>query len=416
MRFVIVSSLDALARLAAAKYLARRWPSAEFIRWDITADGALMRKHHRNGNLRFLHASPLDVTEPGHADQGAAARHDLAHHVADQASATADDELIVLLLPMGFPSEDAVAALRAPERTSESPEIRIQSVLFAVDPETVEDTLWDVSPAVEFDSRPALPAVHETPKGEPRFMPEREYCRTSGEFLAAEVAHSSSLLAVNNLDSALAPHHPEQWDRGIELIGEIAPHLTIVDATATPRRSSSTHAGMFASFDEHAAKQRRRPGSIPEYDGAAASTVVLRTSQPVDPALFHRALGTMVAGACRVRGTVHFHTDPSRTVAIEGVGPHVWLEPKEQEPTTLDYIASVLNASTAAATLPDRARRHVSLLPDGLCGCTIAITGSFLDGGQLHELLHAATGAPVDEPPSTNPCQDTPPTQTKETP
>ncbi|WP_016996043.1 hypothetical protein [Kocuria atrinae] len=40
MRFVIVSSLDALARLAAAKYLARRWPSAEFIRWDITADGA----------------------------------------------------------------------------------------------------------------------------------------------------------------------------------------------------------------------------------------------------------------------------------------------------------------------------------------------------------------------------------------
>ncbi|MEX5273889.1 hypothetical protein RF638_08060 [Kocuria sp. CPCC 205235] len=28
MRFVIVSSLDALARLAAVKYLARRWPSA----------------------------------------------------------------------------------------------------------------------------------------------------------------------------------------------------------------------------------------------------------------------------------------------------------------------------------------------------------------------------------------------------
>ena len=407
MRIVIVSSLDALARLAAAKYLARRWPSAEFIRWDITADGALMRKHHRNGNLRFLHASPLDASEAGHPDQDAAARHDLAHHVTDQTSATADDELTVLLLPMGFPSEQAVAALHSSERTPDSPEVHVQSVIFAVDPETVEDTLWDVSPAVEFDSRPELPTVHATSAREPRFIPEREYCRTAGEFLAAEVAHSSSLLAVNNLDAALAPHHADRWERGIELIGEIAPHLTIVDATATPRRSSSTHAGMFASFDEHAAKQRRRPGSIPEYDGAASSTVVLRTSQPVDPAMFHRALGTMVAGACRVRGTVHFHTDPSRTVAIEGVGPHVWLEPKEPEPMTLDYIASVLNTSTAETNLPSRPVQHISLLPDGLCGCTIAITGSFLDGGQLHELLHAATGAPMGTPST----QDTPPTQ-----
>lgn len=402
MHVVIVSSLDALARLAAAKYLARRWPSAEFIRWDVTADGALMRRHHRNGNLRFLHASPLDVTDPGHANQGAAARHDLAHHLVDQASATANDELIVLLLPMGFPSEDAIAALRSTEQTPESPEIHIQSVIFAVDPETVEDTLWDVSPAVEFDLLPTLPTIHETPAGEPRFIPEQEYCRTTGEFLAAEVAHSSSLLAIHNLDAALAPRRPEQWDRGLELLGELAPHLTVVDATATPRRSSSTHAGMFASFDEHAAKQRRRPGSIPEYDGAAASTVVLRTSQPVDPALFYRALGTLAAGACRVRGTVHFHPDPSRTVAIEGVGPHVWLEPREPEPTTLDYIAEVLNASTAEGTLPDRPSQHISLLPDGLCGCTIAITGSFLDGGQLHELLHAATGTPADTPSSTD--------------
>ena len=46
MRFVIVSSLDALARLAAAKYLARRWPSAEFIRWDITADGFTWMAHN----------------------------------------------------------------------------------------------------------------------------------------------------------------------------------------------------------------------------------------------------------------------------------------------------------------------------------------------------------------------------------
>lgn len=416
MRFVIVSSLDALARLAAAKYLARRWPSAEFIRWDITADGALMRKHHRNGNLRFLHASPLDVAHAGHPDQDAAARHDLAHHVAPQTSASADDELTVLLLPMGFPSEEAVAALRPSGRAPESPEVHVQSVIFAVDPETVEDTLWDVSPAVEVDSRPELPTVHATQKGEPHFIPEREYCRTTGEFLAAEVAYSSSLLAVNNLDAALAPHHPDRWERGIELIGEIAPHLTIVDATATPRRSSSTHAGMFASFDEHAAKQRRSPGSIPEYDGAAASTVVLRTSQPVDPAMFHRALGTMVAGACRVRGTVHFHADPSRTVAIEGVGPHVWFEPKEPEPMTLDYIASVLNASTAENALPGRSAQHVSLLPDGLCGCAIAITGSFLDGGQLHELLQAATGGPPNEPSPANPFQDNPPHTTKETP
>ena len=89
-----------------------------------------------------------------------------------------------------------MAALRPSGRAPESPEVHVQSVIFAVDPETVEDTLWDVSPAVEFDSRPELPTVHATQKGEPHFIPEREYCRTTGEFLAAEVAYSSSLLAV----------------------------------------------------------------------------------------------------------------------------------------------------------------------------------------------------------------------------
>ncbi len=291
-----------------------------------------MRKHHRNGNLRFLHASPLDVAHAGHPDQDAAARHDLAHHVAPQTSASADDELTVLLLPMGFPSEEAVAALRPSGRAPESPEVHVQSVIFAVDPETVEDTLWDVSPAVEVDSRPELPTVHATQKGEPHFIPEREYCRTTGEFLAAEVAYSSSLLAVNNLDAALAPHHPDRWERGIELIGEIAPHLTIVDATATPRRSSSTHAGMFASFDEHAAKQRRSPGSIPEYDGAAASTVVLRTSQPVDPRcsiapghdgrrrLPRAGNGAFPRGSVPHRG--HRGGGAARVVRTQGAGTH----------------------------------------------------------------------------------------------
>ena len=372
MRFVIVSSLDALARLAAAKYLARRWPSAEFIRWDVTAEGALLRTHHRHGNPRFRHASPLDVAHAGRPDQLSATHHDLAHHLTQQ---TSDTELIVLLLPLGFPSEDAVAALRRPDREHREAGVRIHSVILAVDPETVEDTLWDVSPAVERDARPSLSALHLEAAQSQQFIPESEYSQTAGEFLAAEMAHCSSLLAVNNLDAALAPRHPERWDRGIELIAEIAPHLTVVDATATPRRSCSTHAGMFATFDEHAAKQRRRPGSIPDYDGAAASTVVLRTSQPVDPALFHRALGTMVAGACRVRGTVHFHDDPSRAIAVEGVGPHVWLEPREPEPSTLDYIAAVLNASTAQDALPEHPTRHVTLVPDGLCGCAIAITG-----------------------------------------
>lgn len=409
MRLILLSSLDALARQAAAEHLHARRPGALFVRWDTGADGALVRRHFRHGEPGVLHHAVADAGRPG---RRSAALHDLGHHVVEQLT-DADgpeagaDRTAVLLLPMGLSANDALRALghSAPVLAPTPTGLSVEAVVLACDPETAEDALWDLSPALEGE-RPTLLEGRGDPDA-PGFAVEGDHRPTAGEFLAGELAFCSTVLAVHAVHPVVAPHDPEAYRRGVELVRDLGPHLTVVDAGAVQRTSlppgsssatenHSTDAGRLGAFDLPAALLRCRPGTIPSPRDAGAdpATVVLRTDRPLDPALFHGVLGELVRGACRVRGTLHFRDDPHRLVAIEGVGPYVWLEPADPDPGAPGYIAGLLDrpVSSGAATRP---------APDGdsSCGCTIALTSPLQGLQRLQSLLQQATGTAVPDPP-----------------
>ncbi|GEO95621.1 GTP-binding protein [Kocuria turfanensis] len=420
MRLVLVSSIDALARQAAAEHLHARQPDALFVRWDPGNRGGLVRHHfHRGGSGLPHHVDPDAADEPGpglspRTDHRAAALHDLGHHVVEQLRALADGDgarIAVLLLPMGLSSNDALHALghSAPVLAAAPTGLFIDTVVLACDPEVVEDVLWDVTAALPGEA-PTLLEQHRDPEAA-GFVVEGEYRRTAGEFLAAELAFCSTLLAVHTVHPGLVPHDPEAYRRGVELVRELGPHLTVVDAGAVQRSGlppgapgaaddHSTDGGRLGAFDLPSALLRCRPGTIPSHapEGEGAATVVLRTDRPLDPALFRDVLGDLVRGACRVRGTLHFHDDPHRPVAIEGVGPHVWLEPAGIDPGGLDRIVGLLERTDRHGPVA-----HPAPTEDIPCGCAIALTSPLLDPQRLQLLLQQATGGAAPGAPDADP-------------
>ena len=109
------------------------------------------------------------------------------------------------------------------------------------------------------------------------------------------------------------------------------------------------------------------------------TTVVQRVQRPLHPERFRHALAKLAEGCCWLRGRLWIAAAPACRIAIQGIGPRIWLE------NTGPWLAD------QGATPSDRAMDWDAQLdwhPEfGDRGTVLAATGDDLDPEEIARLL-----------------------------
>jgi G3E family GTPase len=289
MQLTVISSLDALCRQQACEAAAAAHPLATLVLHDLLESGLVIRRIYRQGILVERTETHLE-----HGCLSCTVRLDVVPTVA--ACLDRGDQMVIIGLPPAVSSEAAIGALRRGLPRS----VSIDSAVLACAPDTLEDHLWD----------------HHT-LFESGFTPVPEDQRTPGEFLIGELTFSDTVLLV---EPALFPVDPALRRRGVQLISELAPHADVV---ADPGRIRA------GRHDYQEALGRTVPGSVRIPAAVSASpftTVMHRAERPLHPERFRDALASLAEGCCWLRGRLWIAAAPRCRIAIQGIGPRVWLE------------------------------------------------------------------------------------------
>jgi G3E family GTPase len=315
MHFTVISSLDALCRQQACEAVAAAHPLATMVLHDLLENGLVIRRIYRQGALVERAETQLE-----HGCLSCTVRLDLVPTVA--ALLDREDGMVIIGFPPAVSSETAIAALHRGLPQS----VTVDSAVLACAPDTVEDHLWDRHTLFESG-----------------FTPVPEDQRTPGEFLMGELCFSDTILLA---EPALLPVDPALRHRGVQLIAELAPHADVVvdpDAFRPGRH------------DYQEALCRTVPGSVRIPAAASASpftTVTHRAERPLHPERFQDALASLAQGCCWLRGRLWIAAAPRCRIAIQGIGPRVWLENTgpwlaDQDagarPDPLDYVDASLD-------------------------------------------------------------------------
>ncbi len=218
----------------------------------------------------------------------------------------------VLALPPGVSVEMAVAGLRR----GLGSEVVIDNAVLALDPAELEDHIWDKHTLFE-SGFTAMP----------------EDYRTSGEFLVGELAHADTVMLHAGLgamfDGAMfdgdgldggGREGSGAWRQGTELLAQLAPHAAVVG------RSEAFRPGCYDGR-EAAARTRRGSVRVPlENDTECFRTVLHKVERPLHPGRFRSALPQLAAGSHWMRGRLWIASAAGTRIAVQGVGPRVWLE------------------------------------------------------------------------------------------
>ncbi|WP_247828572.1 GTP-binding protein [Arthrobacter antioxidans] len=291
MHLILVTSLDGLSRNSAAFSLAGRSSGTPVVLHDLLDGGVVVRRVH--GADRLVERESMVVE---HDCLSCTVRFDLAPtllRLAEDGAARA-----IVGLPPGTTAEDAIEGLRAVASRT----FTVDTVALAVRPEDLEDQLWDHHTLFE-SGYTAVP----------------EDSRTPGEFLIGEFLFADTVLTTT---SDLLPSDPTLWDRGLHLVGELAPHATIVHPGGNARAAVPA----LGRHDRAEAHARGLPGTIlaPATSSASFRTVEYRVARPLHPEHFRTALGSIAEGCCFVRGNVWIAGVDAR-IAVHGVGPRIAL-------------------------------------------------------------------------------------------
>jgi G3E family GTPase len=226
-------------------------------------------------------------------------------------------------------------------------------VALACAPDAVEDQIWD----------------HHTLFGS-GFTPVPEDDRTPGEFLMGEPFSDTVVLA----DPALVPVDPAARARGVQLLKELAPHAALTESAGDIRPGR---------HDLAQATARTVPGSvrIPAESSSPFTTVVQRIERPLHPERFRHALAALAEGSCWLRGRLWMASAPECRIAVQGIGPRVWLEntgpwQAEREPLPAAFPAD-----------PDAVLHWHPAFGDR--GTVLAVTGDDVDATEVAALLTA---------------------------
>lgn len=343
MNVTVVSSLDGFCRQQACAALAADSPGALVVFHDLLEDGLVIRRIFRDGTRIDRDESLLE-----HGCLSCTVR---LHVVPTVGGLLEQGSHIILGLPPAVASATAVDALLKGLGAS----VTVDSAVLACTPDAVEDQIWD----------------HHT-LFEAGFTPVASDDRAPGEFLIGELAFSDTVLLA---DPALVPVDPDARERGMQLIRELAPHarVTTGDGGIRPGR-----------HDPSEATARTRPGSVrvPARSCSPFSTVVQRIERPLHPERFRHALAALAEGCCWLRGRLWMASAPDCRIAIEGIGPRVWLEntgPWQADRTSRPSMPPETGPDSALDWHPEFGDR----------GTVLAVTGDEADAAEVAALLTA---------------------------
>ena len=340
MSVTLVSSLDVFSRQEACAALAAEHPGALVVFHDLLEDGLVVRRVFQEGR-RFEHGEATLE----HPCLTCAVRLDVVPTVR---RLLATGLHIIVGLPPAVASEVAVHALLRGLREA----VMIDSVVLACAPDAIEDQIWDHHTVFESGYTP---------------IPEDE--RTAGEFLMRELCFADTVLLA---DPALVPVDPAARLRGAQLIRELAPHAVLTESGGDVRTGGHNLAEATA---------RTVPGSVraPAEPTGPFTTVVQRIERPLHPERFRHALATLAQACCWLRGRLWVASAPGCRIAVQGIGPRVWLEntgPWQAERQSLPIIPHL--------TGQDMGDWHPEY---GDRGTVLAFTGDDVDAAEICALL-----------------------------
>ncbi|MDQ0823629.1 G3E family GTPase [Arthrobacter sp. V4I6] len=343
MHVTVVSSLDVFCRQQACAALAADSPGALVVFHDLLEGGLVIRRTFREGRRLEREESTLE-----HGCLSCTVRLDVVPTVGRLLDS---GSRLILGLPPGVAAATAVHALLRGLGDS----FTIDSVVLACAPDAVEDQIWD----------------HHT-LFESGFTAVPEDDRTPGEFLLGELSFSDTVVLA---DPALVPVDPAARARGVQLVKELAPHVVLTDS-----------AGVFRPGRHNLAEATARtvPGSvrIPAESSPPFTTVVQRIERPLHPGRFRHALAALAEGSCWLRGRLWVASVPGCRIAVQGIGPRVWLEntgPWQADRKSLPLMSAVDGPDAALAWHPEFGDR----------GTVLAVTGDDVDAAEIAALLQA---------------------------
>jgi G3E family GTPase len=291
MNLLVVSSLDALCRQQACEALAAARPGSTVVLHDLLENGRVVRRIFDGAGVIERGEATLE-----HGCLSCAVRLDLVPAIGRLLDQGHDD--IIIGLPPAVPAATAVSALTRGLRH----QVRVSSALLACAPDALEDHLWDAHTLFESG-----------------FTPVADDDRTPGEFLLGELAFADTVLLA---EPDIVPADPVGRRRGLHLVREVAPHADVALSAAAVRPGRHRF---------HEAAARTAPGTVhgtgsPRNPASPFATVLAHVERPLHPGRFREALGTLAAGCCVLRGQLWVASAPDCRIALQGVGPRVWLE------------------------------------------------------------------------------------------
>lgn len=339
MLITVVSSLDILSRQKACAALAAEVPGAVVVFHDLLENGVVIRRVFKDGRCLDRQESTLE-----HGCLSCTVRLDVVPALARLMESGSP---VILGLPPAVASSMAVTALL---KGLGNP-VTIDSVVLACAPDAVEDQIWD----------------HHT-LFESGFTPVPADDRTPGEFLMGELSFSDTVMLS---EPALVPVEPAARVRGVQLLTELAPHAVVTHSEGPIRLGKHKLVEAMA---------RTVPGAVrvPGLPSAPFSTFVQVVNRPLHPQRFRHALAAIAEGCCWLRGRLWVASAPGCRIAIEGIGPRVWLQ--NTGPWQADR-----QPLLPAPTEIDGSRHPGSGDP----GTVLAITGDDLDAAEMAALLKA---------------------------
>lgn len=291
MNLIVVSSLDALCRQQACEALAAARPGSTVVIHDLLENGLVIRRIFNGEGTVERGEATLE-----HGCLSCAVRLDLVPAVGRLLEKGHGQ--IIIGLPPAVPAAAAVSALNH----GLSRQVAVSTAVLACAPDALEDHIWDSHTLFESG-----------------FTPVADDQRTPGEFLLGELAFADTVLLA---EPDIVPADPVGRSRGLHLLRELAPHADIAPSAAAVRPG-------LHRFPEAVA--RTAPGTVhartSARNGTSPFTTVLKhVERPLHPGRFRQVLGTLAAGCCVLRGHLWVASAPECRIAIQGIGPRVWLE------------------------------------------------------------------------------------------
>ncbi|MDY6052450.1 MAG: GTP-binding protein [Rothia sp. (in: high G+C Gram-positive bacteria)] len=340
MPLLVLSSASLLARSVAADALRANYPTAPYIQLDA---------HVENG-------AGTTITTRTYAPAQTEATQETAVYRKTQCTSCAtrthlshlpdSDELVLIALPIGVSQASVV---HPDDETTGHP---ITSCTLALIADDLEDDLWDGNSLTD---RGLTGSCSDD--------------RTPGEFLISELAYADTVISVSN--SLLSTQTAQETqERTADLLSHLAPHAHLITDPSQPFTCAAYRAGAvtsrlvpghLATCHPQAQEAAQGAETCGHLHGPNFTSAVLTADSILDTQALAQHLPHIVEGACRVRGHVWLTDHPQERVAVEGIGPTVWLQ-------------------TCGEWGPDIPPRSI-----------IVVTGDDLDPDHLQDMLNQCT-------------------------